>query len=101
MRLKDVVRGIYIDPRKLTDYALNPESLKGRHKAAMFHQHLGFTRKNYQLLLEQIQAQAMEADAILGFLDEYGQRYQVDLVINWSRSRTARSRSNRMDYWTQ
>ncbi|MCL1468925.1 DUF6883 domain-containing protein [Argonema galeatum] len=36
---------------------------------------------NYEPLLEQISAQALEAEAILGQTDEHGQRYRVDLEI--------------------
>lgn len=81
MRLRDIVGSILIDPRKLTDYALDLESLRGSDKALMFRQHLGFTKEHYQLLLAQIQAKAMEAEAIPGVQDEHGQRYQVDLLI--------------------
>jgi len=36
MKLADVVSRVIVDPRKLTDYALNPESPWGRHKAVIF-----------------------------------------------------------------
>ncbi|WP_245602631.1 DUF6883 domain-containing protein [Gloeothece verrucosa] len=47
----------------------------------MFQRHLGFTRENYETLLEQISTQVLEAEAIVGISDEHGQRYQVDLEI--------------------
>jgi hypothetical protein len=50
-------------------------------KAVMFQRHLGFIRDNYQPLLEQISAQTLEVEAILGLTDEHGQRYRVDLEI--------------------
>ena len=81
MRLRDVAKQLLIDPRKFTEYALNPNSPIGKHKSVMFRQYLGFTQENYQPLLEQIQAQAMDAEASLGISDEHGQRYQVDLEI--------------------
>lgn len=81
MRLIDVAKQLLIDPRKCTDYALNPENPIGKDKAVMFRQYLGFTQDNYQALLEQIQAQAMDVEANLGISDEHGQRYQVDLQI--------------------
>ncbi|MGL5836549.1 MAG: DUF6883 domain-containing protein [Waterburya sp.] len=81
MKLKDIVIDIAIDPRKLTEYALNLDNPKGRDKAIMFRFHLGFTRDNYQLLLDKIKIAALEAEATLQKIDIYGQRYQVDLEI--------------------
>ena len=54
MKLGDIVNGIVIDPRKLTDYALNRDNPVGADKAVIFQRDLGFTIDNYQLLLEQI-----------------------------------------------
>lgn len=81
VKLRDMVSRLSIDPRKLTDYALDPASLKGADKAAMFRQHLGFTQENFHGLLAQIQDQALEAEAVPGFEDQHGQRFQVDLTI--------------------
>ena len=81
MKLGDIVSRVVIDPRKLTEYALNPDNPKGADKAVMFQRHLGFTKDNYEALLEQISAQALETEAIVGRADEHGQRYQVDLEI--------------------
>jgi filamentous hemagglutinin len=81
MKLGDIVTRLVIDPRKLTEYALNPDNPVGADKAVMFQRHLGFTRDNYQPLLEQISAQTPEAEAIVGLTDEHGQRYRVDLEI--------------------
>ncbi|MEB3160895.1 MAG: hypothetical protein VKL20_05500 [Synechocystis sp.] len=81
MKLKELVSKIEIDPRKLINYCLNKDHEKGFNKAIMFEQHLGFTPENHQLLLEQIQAQAMEEEAMIGYHDDYGQRYRVDISI--------------------
>jgi hypothetical protein len=81
MKLGDVVNDVVVAPRKLTEYALNPDNPIGADKAVMFQRHLGFTKDNYEALLEQISAQALEAEAIVGIADEHGQRYQVDLEI--------------------
>jgi hypothetical protein len=81
MKLGDVVSRIEIDPRKLTEYALNPDNPIGADKAVIFQRVLGYNRDNYQLLLEQIQSQAMEAEAIPKSEDQHGQRYQVDLEV--------------------
>lgn len=81
MKLGDIVTRLVIDPRKLTEYALNPDNPVGADKAVMFQRHLGFTRDNYQPLLEQISDQTLEAEAIVGLTDEHGKRYRVDLEI--------------------
>lgn len=61
MKLQDLVDYVVIEPRKLTDYVLSPTNPKGQPKALMFQQHLGYTRDNYQLLLDQIQSQVLTA----------------------------------------
>lgn len=47
MRMRELVTEIIIDPRKLTDHALDPESPRGKDKAMMFQRHLGYTKENY------------------------------------------------------
>lgn len=86
MKLGDVVNRIVIDPRKLTEYALNPDNPRGVDKAVMFERHLGFTRDNYQLLLQQIESKVLDSEATLQTTDIHGQRYQVDLEIEGVRS---------------
>lgn len=81
MKLGDSVTRLVIDSRKLTECALNPDNPVGADKAVLFQRFLGFTRDNYDPLLEQISAKALEAEAILGRTDEHGQRYRVDLEI--------------------
>ena len=81
MKFGDVVSRIIIDPRKLTEYALNPNNPRGANKAVMFERHLGFNRDNYQLLLQQIESKALLLEATLQTTDVHGQRYQVDLEI--------------------
>lgn len=81
MKLKDVATEIVINPRKLIEYALNPDNPRGADKALMFERHLGFTRDNYQLLLDRIKANALDAEAIAQKQDIHGQRYRVDLKI--------------------
>lgn len=81
LKLRELVDEIVIDPRKLTNYALDPENPKGKNKALMFAQHLGYTKDNYQPLLEQINQKVLDAEAIPQNQDQYGTRYQVDLDI--------------------
>lgn len=82
MRLKDVVQQLVIDPRKLTAYALDMDNPKSVDKALMFRQCLGFTKENYHGLLAQIQDKAMNAEAVPGKSDKYGQRYRVDILVD-------------------
>ena len=63
MKLKELFNHIEINPRKLTEYALDPENPKGANKAMMFQRHLGYNKDNYQLLLNQIYAQVLDAEA--------------------------------------
>jgi hypothetical protein len=93
MNLSDVVSQIEIDPRKLTEYALNPDNPIGADKAIVFQRVLGYNRDNYQLLLEQIQSQAMTAEAIPKSEDQHGQRYQVDLEVVGTENQRAIVRS--------
>ncbi|NJL89955.1 MAG: hypothetical protein HC916_09335 [Coleofasciculaceae cyanobacterium SM2_1_6] len=81
MQLGAIVSHIFIDPSKLIKYSLNKNHKDGGNKAIMFEQYLGFTPENYQLLLEQIQSKVMDAEAVIGYYDEYGQRYRVDILI--------------------
>jgi hypothetical protein len=81
MKLGDVVSRLAIDRRKLTDYALNPDNPVGADKALIFRLRLGYTRDNYELLLQQIETQALAAEALPTQADQHGQRYQLDLEI--------------------
>ena len=81
MKLRDLAGHVIIDLRKLTEYALNPENPIGRHKARVFEAMLGYTQDNYQALLEQIEAQALDADAVVQHVDAYGQHVYADLEI--------------------
>ena len=56
MKLRDVVNRIYIDPRKLTEYALNPAHPRGGHKARVFRSALGYNIQNYESLKLQIES---------------------------------------------
>ena len=81
MKLGDIAAEITIDSRKLTEYVLNPDNPKGADKAVMFERYLGFTKDNYQLLLDNIKATVLDAEAILQKTDIHGQRYRVDVEI--------------------
>ena len=77
-----------VDIRKLRDYCLNPLHAEGKHKARTFYAALGLTAENAEalrvILLETIKNQ----NAKLGRLDEYGQRYIMDLNLHWQGKQT-------------
>jgi filamentous hemagglutinin len=72
MKLSEIVERASIDPRKLTEYALNPEAPWGQHKAVVFEQSLGINRQNYAGLLAQIEQQVLAAEAVLHSEDAFG-----------------------------
>ncbi len=89
MKFQEVIANLVIDTRKLTEYALNPDNPIGANKALVFEQQLGYTRDNYEGLLQQIQARALDAEAVTKEADQHGQRYQVDLEVTGVNGQTA------------
>src|SRR5437899_12960563 len=67
-----------IDPRKLTDYSLNPDHDDGKHKARLLQELVGITRDNAELLLDALKEAANHGEVVTGKLDKYGQRYVLD-----------------------
>lgn len=72
-----------VDIRKLRDYCLNPMHDEGRHKARLFAMALGMTTDDAEDLRELLLQVVMTADAQLGRRDAYGQRYIVDVLMEW------------------
>ena len=70
-----------IDPRKLTEYALNPSHPVGGNKAKVFELALGFNKSNAGDLLKQIQAGVMNNTPIAGKVDKFGSRFTVDIPV--------------------
>ncbi len=73
-----------VDIRKLRNYCLNPTHDEGKHKARLFSKILGMTAKDAEslriILLKKIKT---EDNARIGRVDEYGQRYILDFLIDW------------------
>lgn len=82
-----------IDPRKLTDYALNPNHPVGGNKAKVFESALGYNQSNASQLMKQIQKNLANTLATLGKADQYGQRYTVDILIKGANGKTATVRT--------
>ncbi len=93
MELGELADHIVIDPRKLVEYALNPDAPRGRHKALVFEHVLGYTLDNWQDLLTQIERLAPSAEVRLHGADEYGHRYVADLRIKGVTGRQATVRT--------
>jgi uncharacterized protein DUF6883 len=71
----------FINIKKLSEYVLNPEDPRGRHKARVFQSVLGITLKDAESLQRAILEAVPEGECTMGELDYYGQRYTVDCRI--------------------
>ena len=80
MKLPNLDRA-YIDVRKLRDYVLDSDNARGRHKARVFKSALGITIEDAHELARTSRVGIQNAEATLGELDFYGQRYAVDCRI--------------------
>ncbi|HHZ19814.1 MAG TPA: hypothetical protein GX391_04765 [Firmicutes bacterium] len=78
-----------MDSRKLTEYALNPDHPIGQNKAKVFKSALGYNKSNANLLIKQIYDKLPQSEAIVGKLDQYGQRYTMDMLITGVNGNTA------------
>lgn len=85
-----------VDPRKLTDYALNPEHPVGGNKTKVFESALGYNKSNADALMKQVQEKLPQSEAVLGKADQYGQRYTVDMQITGPNGNTATVRTGWM-----
>ncbi len=71
----------FIDIRKLRDYCLNMEHLRGRDKARVFVATLGLTADDAQELQAAILKAVLIHPAQPARVDEYGRRFAVDFVL--------------------
>lgn len=77
-----------IEDSKLTEYALNPESDSGRHKARVFKRALGFNLSNWRLLKQSILNELPNHEAHFVSETAFGKKYKVDLYITGPNRRT-------------
>lgn len=87
------VESAIINPKKLTEYALNPNHPVGGNKAKVFESALGYNQSNADDLMRQIYKKLPSSEAVLGKLDEYGQRYTVDIPITGPNGNTVNVRT--------
>jgi hypothetical protein len=91
VRIPNAERAV-VDIRKLREYALSAEHLRGRHKARVFESALGLTAKDAETLQAALLSAVENEDAEAGEQDEYGQRYFLDFVMTANeKSATVRS----------
>jgi Domain of unknown function (DUF6883) len=69
--------------RKLRDYCLSPLHDEGKHKARVFASALGMTAADAEALRELLLEAVRTRNAQVGYRDVYGQRYAVDLAVEW------------------
>jgi hypothetical protein len=77
MKLPNAEHAI-IDPRKLTEYSLNPYHDDGKHKALLFRNLLGIAADNPRPLVEALRNAAVTEEAQPGQTNRYGRRYLID-----------------------
>jgi filamentous hemagglutinin len=88
LKLADVANQVIIDARKLTSYALNPDSPKGKYKAVLFDKLLGFNRENYVDLIRRLETKSLQADICFHSEDKFGKRYTADIPIEGVKGQT-------------
>ncbi|MCI0335187.1 MAG: hypothetical protein L0228_18415 [Planctomycetes bacterium] len=74
--------GAVLDVEKLTEYCLNPDHPRGKHKARVFRAACGFTAENAELMREQLLEAAADEDAIQVPPDVHGQRYVIECLLS-------------------
>lgn len=70
-----------VDIRKLADYCLSPEHPEGKHKARLFAAALSISVDDAPALKKALLEIIRTHEAKLGLLDEYGQRYTIDFLL--------------------
>jgi hypothetical protein len=70
-----------IDIEKLTEYCLNPDHPRGKHKARVFQTACGYTQNNAFDLRAQLLEIAMKEDATEFLQTGFGQRFMIECVI--------------------
>ena len=81
MKLPNHERAV-VDIDKLTNYNLNNEHPRGKHKAKVFAAALGLTQEDAPELQSALLAAANSYEATATEWDEYGQRYLLDFSMS-------------------
>ncbi|GAA2571936.1 hypothetical protein GCM10010435_53040 [Winogradskya consettensis] len=70
------------DPRKITDYAMNPDHPVGKNKYRVIHSATGLDVGDAGSIEQQIREGVRSGTPILGKLDQHGQRWSVDVPLS-------------------
>ncbi|MGH9791704.1 MAG: DUF6883 domain-containing protein, partial [Candidatus Acidiferrales bacterium] len=81
MKLPNPERAV-VDIEKLRGYCLNPQHLRGRHKARVFAAVLGITAEKAELLRTALLEAALHREATPTEQDTHGQRYVLDFELD-------------------
>ena len=71
-----------VDPRKLYDYALNPDHAEGRHKARVFRSALGIAQVDWPYLRDQILERLAASEVTRVESSPWGFQYGVRVRID-------------------
>jgi len=82
-----------IDPVKLISYVLNPAHPVDGNKAIVFDSAIGYNSTNADKLIEQIQQGVLNNPAVPGKVDQFGQRFTVDMPITGPNDNTVTVRT--------
>jgi hypothetical protein len=80
MKVPNAERAV-VDATKLRDYCLSSTHPRGKHKARVFVRVLGITLQHAQDLQLALLTAVREQDAVVGELDQFGQRYILDFSM--------------------
>lgn len=72
-----------VDLKKLRDYCLCPSHSEGKHKARVFLSKVGMSTSDAEALRRILLKVVRSHVAQIGYGDAYGQRYQVDFILQW------------------
>ncbi len=70
-----------VDLQKLTDYCLNPEHERGKHKARVLVATCGVTKEHAELLRQALLDGARQGEATATKTDAFGRRYVVEWTV--------------------
>jgi ABC-type transporter MlaC component len=76
---------------KLTKYALDPTSDKGKEKARVFKAALGYEKSNYKDLMQQVYDNLGKFKAVEKGEDQYGTKFEVNMMIHGPNDKTKTS----------
>lgn len=80
---------IEIPPAKLTEYALNPNHIDGKHKAKVFETTLGYTLDNYQDLIDNVYRNINKFPFSQIGSNDQGKLFRCDIAMSGPNGKTA------------